>query len=61
MAASEVCPVVDAINAFLEYLVDPLLQEEHYVSGDPPLSLQEKVAKQVFSVTLKLLLCPSKG
>jgi hypothetical protein len=61
MAASEACPVVDAINAFLEYLVDPLLQEEHYVSDDPPLSLQEKVAKQVFSVTLNLLLCPSKG
>ncbi|KAK2423426.1 hypothetical protein QL285_033880 [Trifolium repens] len=52
MAASEVCPVVDAINAFLEYLVDPLLQEEHYVSDDPPLSLQEKVAKQVHSVVL---------
>ncbi|WJX68229.1 hypothetical protein P8452_52617 [Trifolium repens] len=52
MAASEACPVVDAINAFLEYLVDPLLQEEHYVSDDPPLSLQEKVAKQVQSVVL---------
>ncbi|WJX72933.1 hypothetical protein P8452_56767 [Trifolium repens] len=52
MAASEACPVVDAINAFLEYLVDPLLQEEHYVGDDPPLSLQEKVAKQVHSVVL---------
>ncbi|GAU28622.1 hypothetical protein TSUD_55660 [Trifolium subterraneum] len=52
MVASEACPIVDAINAFLEYLVDPLLQEEHYVHDDPPLSLQEKVAKQVHSVVL---------
>jgi len=48
MDVSEVCQTVDAIRAFLEYLVDPLLQEDHSTNDDLPLSQHEKVAKQVF-------------
>ncbi|XP_003597504.3 uncharacterized protein [Medicago truncatula] len=52
MDVSEVCPTVDAIRAFLEYLVDPLLQEDHSTNDDLPLSQHEKVANQVHSVAL---------
>ncbi|AES67754.1 hypothetical protein MTR_2g098720 [Medicago truncatula] len=52
MDASEVCPTVDAIRAFLEYLVDPLLQEDHSTNDDLPLSQHEKVANQVHAVVL---------
>ncbi|XP_045813435.1 uncharacterized protein LOC123907281 [Trifolium pratense] len=52
MAESEVCPTVDAIRAFLEHLVDPMLEEKPCISDDPSLSLQQKVAKQVHSVVL---------
>ncbi|KAK2434256.1 hypothetical protein P8452_31428 [Trifolium repens] len=52
MAVSEMCSTVDAIRAFLEHLVDPILQEKPSISDDPSLSLQHKVAKQVHSVVL---------
>ncbi|KEH17747.1 hypothetical protein MTR_0002s1280 [Medicago truncatula] len=55
MDVSEVCPTVDAIRAFLEYLVDPLLQEDHSTNDDLPLSQHEKVAKQVRAVAVVLL------
>lgn len=48
MDVSKVCPTVDAIKAFLEYLVDPLLQEDHSIHDDLPQSQLENVAKQVF-------------
>jgi hypothetical protein len=48
MAVSEMCSTLDAIRAFLEHLVDPMLQEKPSISDDPSLSLQQKVAKQVF-------------
>jgi hypothetical protein len=62
MDVSEVCPTVDAIKAFLEYLVDPLLQEDHSTSDDLPLSQHEKVANQVFffPFTLNLFFHTSK-
>jgi len=47
MGVSDVCPTVDAIRAFLEHLVDPMLAEIP-ILDDPPLSQQQKVAKQVF-------------
>ncbi|AES67753.1 uncharacterized protein [Medicago truncatula] len=46
------CPTADAIRAFLEYLVDPLLQEDHSTNDDLPLSQHEKVANQVHAVVL---------
>jgi len=48
MGVSDVCPTVDAIRAFLEHLVDPMLAEKTSILDDPPLSQQQKVAKQVF-------------
>ncbi|KEH36773.1 hypothetical protein MTR_2g022300 [Medicago truncatula] len=48
MDVSELCPTVELIRAFLEYLVDPLLQEDHSTNDDLPLSQHEKVAKQNF-------------
>jgi hypothetical protein len=58
MAVSEMCSTLDAIRAFLEHFVDPMLQEKPSISDDPSLSLQQKVAKQVFfpSFILKFLL-----
>lgn len=47
MGVSDVCPTVDAIRAFLEHLVDPMLAEIPILDY-PPLSQQQKVAKQVF-------------
>ncbi|WJX50552.1 hypothetical protein P8452_36839 [Trifolium repens] len=52
MAVSEMCSTLDAIRAFLEHFVDPMLQEKPSISDDPSLSLQQKVAKQVHSVVL---------
>jgi hypothetical protein len=54
MAVSEMCSTVDAIRAFLEHLVDPILQEKPSISDDPSLSLQHKVAKQVFFFLIHL-------
>jgi len=43
-----VCPTVDAIRAFHDCLVDPLLQEDHSTNDDLPQSQHEKDANQVF-------------
>ncbi|KAL5071791.1 hypothetical protein RYX36_022678 [Vicia faba] len=42
----------DAVREFLEQLVDPMLQEKASTSDDPPLSQQQRVAKQVHSIVL---------
>ncbi|KAL5082619.1 hypothetical protein RYX36_011040 [Vicia faba] len=52
MAVTDVCPTVDAVRAFLEQLVDPMLQEKPSTGDDPPPSQQQRVAKQVHSVVL---------
>ncbi|KAL6194276.1 hypothetical protein ACLB2K_035360 [Fragaria x ananassa] len=52
MDASDVCPTEDAIQAFLEYLVDPMLPTKSSMRDTPSLSLQESVAKQVHAVVL---------
>ena len=46
-SAEEVAPTEEVIKAFLDYLVDPMLPLK--ASGkDPPLTIQEAVAKQVY-------------
>lgn len=47
MDASDVCPTEEAIKAFLEYLVDPILPPRSSLRDTPSLSQQESVAKQV--------------
>ncbi|KAJ7980708.1 Aleurone layer morphogenesis protein [Quillaja saponaria] len=52
MAASDVCPTEDAVQAFLEYLVDPVLPAKSSSRDTPSESQQQSVAKQVQSVVL---------
>lgn len=52
MAPGDVCPTEDAINVFIEYLVDPLLPAKSCGQDTPTLSQQKLVAKQVRSVVL---------
>ncbi|XP_058748888.1 uncharacterized protein LOC131621861 isoform X2 [Vicia villosa] len=52
MDVTDVCPTVDAVRAFLEQLVDPMLLAKPSTRDDPPLSQQQRVAKQVHSVVL---------
>ncbi|CAJ1955566.1 unnamed protein product [Sphenostylis stenocarpa] len=52
MASSDVCSTEDALKAFLEYLVDPMLPAKLSPSYNPTLSQQQSVAKQVHSVVL---------
>ncbi|ONI29293.1 hypothetical protein PRUPE_1G191700 [Prunus persica] len=52
MDASDVCPTEEAIKAFLEYLVDPILPPRSSLRDIPSLSQQESVAKQVHAVVL---------
>nr|KYP46295.1 hypothetical protein KK1_032094 [Cajanus cajan] len=52
MAPGDVCPTEDAINVFIELLVDPLLPAKSCVQDTPTLSQQKLVAKQVRSVVL---------
>ncbi|CAB4294040.1 unnamed protein product [Prunus armeniaca] len=52
MDASDVCPTEEAIKAFLEYLVDPILPPRSSLRDTPSLSQQESVAKQVHAVVL---------
>lgn len=47
MDASDVCPTEDAIQAFLDHLVDPILPAKSSLRDNPSLSQQESVAKQV--------------
>ncbi|KAK7261607.1 hypothetical protein RIF29_27922 [Crotalaria pallida] len=52
MATSDVCSTEDAVNAFLEYLVDPMLPAKSSLRDNPTPSQQQSVAKQVHSVVL---------
>ncbi|KAL2332210.1 hypothetical protein Fmac_019791 [Flemingia macrophylla] len=54
MTSSDVCPTEEAVKAFLEYLVDPMLPSKSSSStrDNLPLSQQQSVAKQVHSVVL---------
>ncbi|XP_028808434.1 uncharacterized protein LOC114763001 [Neltuma alba] len=52
MASSNVCPTDDAIQAFLEYLVYPMLPAKSSVRDNPTSSQQQSVANQVHSVVL---------
>ncbi|AES67759.1 hypothetical protein MTR_2g098780 [Medicago truncatula] len=60
MDVLEVCPTVDAIRAFLEYLVDRLLQEDNSTNDDLPQSQHEKDANQVHLVVLLKNCCHKK-
>lgn len=60
MASSDVCPTEDALKAFLEYLVDPMLPAKPCTRDNAPPSQQQSVAKQVSSIisfVLVQLLC----
>lgn len=48
MVVSDVCPTEDAILAFLEYLVDPMLPENSSLRDTSSQSQKQSVAKQVF-------------
>ncbi|KAK9932414.1 hypothetical protein M0R45_019653 [Rubus argutus] len=52
MDASGVCPTEDAIQAFLDHLVDPILPAKSSLRDTPSLSQQESVAKQMHAVVL---------
>ncbi|XP_054817169.1 uncharacterized protein LOC129316827 [Prosopis cineraria] len=52
MASSNVCPTDDAIQAFLEYLVFPMLPSKSSVRDNPTSCQQQSVANQVHSVVL---------
>ncbi|OIV99430.1 hypothetical protein TanjilG_17240 [Lupinus angustifolius] len=52
MAPSDVCPTEDAVQAFLEHLVDQLLPAKSSVRDKPTPSQQQLVAKQLLSVVL---------
>ncbi|KAJ1376207.1 double strand RNA binding domain from DEAD END PROTEIN 1 [Sesbania bispinosa] len=52
MAPSDVCPTEDAIQVFLEHLVDPLLPAKASVRDNPTPSQQQSIAKQVHSVVI---------
>ena len=41
------CPTEDAIQAFLDYLLDPMLPAKSSLRDIPSLSHQQSVAKQV--------------
>ncbi|XVF84484.1 hypothetical protein PTKIN_Ptkin17bG0040700 [Pterospermum kingtungense] len=51
MDISNVCPTEDAIQEFLDYLVEPLLPAK-YIRETPKLEKQKAVAKQVHAVVL---------
>lgn len=52
MAASlDVCSTEDAVQVFLQHLVDPFLPEKSSVRDNPTLSQQQLIAKQVFSLS----------
>lgn len=50
--SSDVCPAEDALKAFLEYLVDPVLPAKPSTPDNPPSpSQQHLVAKQVYIIS----------
>ncbi|CAI8616660.1 unnamed protein product [Vicia faba] len=48
----DVCPTEDAIEVFLQHLVDPLLPDKSSVKDNPTPSQQESMAKQVRSAVI---------
>lgn len=52
VASSDVCPTEDAIQVFLQHLVDPLLPQKASVRDNPTTSQQQVIAKQVCFVLL---------
>ncbi|XP_017975638.1 PREDICTED: uncharacterized protein LOC18602556 isoform X1 [Theobroma cacao] len=52
MDTSNVCPTEDAIQAFLDYLVEPMLPSKYSLWETPTLDKQQAVAKQVRAVVL---------
>ncbi|XP_022722459.1 uncharacterized protein LOC111279711 [Durio zibethinus] len=52
MNNSNVCPTEDAIQVFLDYLVEPLLPAKYSIQEIPTLDKQKAVAKQVHAVVL---------
>ncbi|KAK7341586.1 hypothetical protein VNO80_24521 [Phaseolus coccineus] len=52
MAPSDVCPTEDAVKAFIEHLVDPLLPAKSSVHDNPSPCQQKLVARQVRSAVL---------
>ncbi|KAF8014138.1 hypothetical protein BT93_H0086 [Corymbia citriodora subsp. variegata] len=52
MALSSVCPTEDAVRAFLEYLVDPLIPATSSVRDSPSPSQEQSVAKQIRGVVI---------
>lgn len=51
-AMADVCPTEDAVEALLEYLVDPLLPVKSLLRETPSQSQQQSIAKQVFLLHL---------
>ncbi|KAH7521312.1 hypothetical protein FEM48_Zijuj07G0019700 [Ziziphus jujuba var. spinosa] len=51
-AMADVCPTEDAVEALLEYLVDPLLPVKSLLRETPSQSQQQSIAKQVYAVVL---------
>nr|XP_048333261.1 uncharacterized protein LOC107422026 isoform X1 [Ziziphus jujuba var. spinosa] len=49
---ADVCPTEDAVEALLEYLVDPLLPVKSLLRETPSQSQQQSIAKQVYAVVL---------
>lgn len=52
MAPSNVCPTEDAVQVFIEHLVDPLLPSRSNIQDTPSQLQQKLVAKQVRSAVL---------
>lgn len=47
MDDSDVCPTEDAVQAFVEYLIEPVLPAKSSLQGTPSLTQRQLVAKQV--------------
>ncbi|XP_061994676.1 uncharacterized protein LOC133712584 isoform X2 [Rosa rugosa] len=52
VASDAICPTEDAVQAFLDHLVDPILPAKSSLRDTPSLSQQQSVAKQVHAVVL---------
>ncbi|CAJ2679056.1 uncharacterized protein LOC123916860 isoform X1 [Trifolium pratense] len=50
--SSDVCPTEDAVQVFLQHLVDPFLTEKSSVRDNPSPAQHQLIAKQVHSVVL---------
>ncbi|XP_040993106.1 uncharacterized protein LOC121239825 isoform X2 [Juglans microcarpa x Juglans regia] len=52
MVESDICPAEDAVQSFLEYLVEQMLPAKSFLQGTPSQSLQQSVAKQLHAIVL---------